>query len=55
MQAAGVGDGEMDDLRNEAQSEMIAALAEAAAAPFPPDDAVFQDVQDIGSPVVDAY
>jgi hypothetical protein len=34
---------------------MIAALAEAAVAPFPADSSVFADVQTVGSPAVEAY
>jgi TPP-dependent pyruvate/acetoin dehydrogenase alpha subunit len=49
--AAGVAVAELDQIAKDAEAEMIAALAAAAAAPFPPDDgSVFADVQDIGSP-----
>ena len=34
---------------------MEAALAAAKAAPWPDDATVFDDVQDIGSPAMEAY
>jgi TPP-dependent pyruvate/acetoin dehydrogenase alpha subunit len=47
---AGVAVADLDRIARDAEAEMIAALAAAAAAPFPPDGSVFADVQDIGSP-----
>ena len=55
LAAAGVRPGELDALRHAAQQEMVAALADAAAAPWPADETVFDDVQDIGSPVREAF
>ncbi|WP_235857856.1 thiamine pyrophosphate-dependent dehydrogenase E1 component subunit alpha [Marimonas lutisalis] len=52
---AGVTEGEMDALRQAAAEEMAAALDAARAAPWPADDSVFADVQDIGSPVEEAF
>ncbi len=34
---------------------MIAALAAATAAPWPADNTVYDDVQDVGSPVQEAF
>ena len=53
--AAGASQTDLDAVHATAQAEMIAVLAEAAMAPFPPDDAVFADVQDVGSPAVEAF
>ena len=53
--AAGVATDRMDQIRADAQTEMIAALAEAAEAPWPGDNTVFDDVQDIGSPAAEAF
>lgn len=55
LQNAGVGLSDLDALHQAAQSEMIDALAHAAAAPWPADDAVFADIQDIGSPAQEAF
>jgi acetoin:2,6-dichlorophenolindophenol oxidoreductase subunit alpha len=52
---AGVSDQAMTDIRGEAQAEMIEALRLAAASPFPDNDKAFLDVQDLGSPAVEAY
>ena len=52
---AGVSDQAMTDIRDEAQAEMIEALRLAAASPFPDDDKAFLDVQDLGSPAMEAY
>jgi len=46
---------ELDGLRDAAQGEMAAALDAARAAPWPADDNVFDDVQDTGSPALEAY
>jgi pyruvate dehydrogenase E1 component alpha subunit len=51
----GLSEEELDAIHAAAQAEMEAALAEAAAAPFPPDDAVFADVQTVGSPAQGAF
>lgn len=51
----GVESAELDSIRSAAQAEMRAALASASSAAWPGDDAVFDDVQDIGSPRVEAY
>ena len=52
---AGISEQALTDIRGEAQAEMIEALRLAAASPFPDDDTVFLDVQDLGSPAVEAY
>lgn len=51
----GVVTSDMDILRSEAQAEMKAALDAARAAPWPKDTSVFDNVQDVGSPVEGAY
>lgn len=55
LAAAGVNAADLDALRDAAQAEMIAVLAEAAAAPFPALASVYDDVQDIGSPAREAF
>ena len=55
LSAAGIPTDRMDKIRADAQAEMIAALAEAAEAPWPRNDTVFDDVQDIGSPAAEAF
>lgn len=55
LAAAGVGAAELDAIRDAAVKEMEAALAAAKAAPWPDDATVFDDVQDIGSPAMEAY
>ncbi|MBX2823150.1 MAG: thiamine pyrophosphate-dependent dehydrogenase E1 component subunit alpha [Gammaproteobacteria bacterium] len=52
---AGVSENELDKLRQDATDEMNSALNAAKAAPWPDDNTVFDDVQDIGSPAVEAY
>jgi len=52
---AGISDQVLAEIRGDAQAEMIEALRLAAASAFPDDDTVFQDVQDVGSPAVEAY
>jgi len=52
---AGIGAANLDALHDAAQSEMIDALATATAAPWPADNTVFADVQDIGSPAQGAF
>ncbi|QBY02665.1 thiamine pyrophosphate-dependent dehydrogenase E1 component subunit alpha [Rhodophyticola sp. CCM32] len=54
LQAAGVAMAELDQIKAKAEAEMQAALSVATAAPFPPDDSVFDEVQDIGSPAEEA-
>ncbi|MEM7190609.1 MAG: thiamine pyrophosphate-dependent dehydrogenase E1 component subunit alpha [Pseudomonadota bacterium] len=55
LSTAGVAASDLDALHQAAQSEMTAALAAAAAAPWPADNSVFDDVQDVGSPSAEAY
>lgn len=52
---SGVAAGDLDADRDAALTEMEAGYAAAKAAPFPPLGAAFDDVQDIGSPHVDAF
>lgn len=51
----GVTAAELDAIHSDAQAEMVQVLAKAAATPFPNDNMAFEDVQDIGSPAVEAY
>lgn len=53
--AAGLSVADLDALRAAARDEMQAALEVAKAAPWPADDTVFDDVQDIGSPAMEAF
>lgn len=53
--AAGVDAGEMDRIKQDAATEMQGALDAAKAAPWPSNDVVFNDVQDIGSPAGEAF
>lgn len=55
LTAAGVTDTEISQAKESADAEMIAALAAATAAPWPADNTVYDDVQDIGSPTVEAF
>ena len=55
LEGAGIGAAEMDAIKTAADQEMIAALAAATDAPWPADGSVFDDVQDIGSPVREAF
>jgi len=55
LATAGVSEDELDAIHIDASAEMIEALRLAAASPFPDDATVFLDVQDIGSPAVEAY
>ena len=55
LAAAGVGADKIAQVKDDADAEMIAALAVATAAPWPGDDTVYDDVQDIGSPVREAF
>ncbi|MEZ5714596.1 MAG: thiamine pyrophosphate-dependent dehydrogenase E1 component subunit alpha [Paracoccaceae bacterium] len=52
---AGVTEAEMDAIHSAAAAEMDAALDAARAAPWPDDNSVFADVQDIGSPAQEAF
>jgi pyruvate dehydrogenase E1 component alpha subunit len=52
---AGVAATELDAITDKAEVEMQAALDAAKAASWPSDDDVFNDVQDIGSPAVEAF
>jgi pyruvate dehydrogenase E1 component alpha subunit len=53
--AAGVSASDIRAVQDAAEAEMIAALAAATAAPWPDDNSVFDDVQDIGSPALEAF
>jgi pyruvate dehydrogenase E1 component alpha subunit len=55
LQAAGLSDADIKSIHENAQNEMIEVLKKAAETPFPADETAFQDVQDIGSPAVEAY
>ena len=55
LAAAGVGADRIAQVKEAADAEMIAALAAATAAPWPADNTVYDDVQDIGSPVREAF
>ena len=55
LRAMGLGQDDLDGIHAQAQDEMVKVLADAAATPFPPDEAAFADVQDIGSPMLEAY
>ncbi len=55
LMAAGVAPADLAHDRAAALAEMEAGYASAKAAPFPPASAAFEDVQDVGSPLVDAF
>ena len=55
LQEAGVAEADLDAVRMTAAAEMQAALDAAKAAPWPADDTVFNDVQDVGSPAQEAF
>lgn len=55
LASAGVSEANLDSVRAAAEAEMRAALDAARAAPWPSDGTVFDDVQDVGSPAVEAY
>ncbi len=55
LEAAGVATSVLDDARSRAANEMAAALDAAKAAPWPADDMLYRDVQDIGSPAMEAF
>jgi pyruvate dehydrogenase E1 component alpha subunit len=48
--AAGMAQADLERIANAARAEMESALTQAKDTPFPPEDTVFADVQDIGSP-----
>lgn len=53
--AAGIPADRLDAIRADAAAEMLSALDAAKTAPFPGNSAVFADVQDIGSPLREAF
>jgi pyruvate dehydrogenase E1 component alpha subunit len=55
LMLAGIDAAALDADRDLAFAEMEEAYASARAAPFPPAAAAFADVQDIGSPLAEAY
>ena len=55
LMATGCAEAELDRMRSEAQAEMTAALEAAKSAHWPADNTVFDDVQDVGSPALEAY
>jgi pyruvate dehydrogenase E1 component alpha subunit len=55
LKEAGVTESEMDAIHQDAADEMTAALDAARAAPWPADETVFADVQDVGSPAREAF
>ena len=55
LRAAGMTEDDIQILHQSAQEEMKNILQEAAGTPFPASDTAFIDVQDIGSPAVEAY
>lgn len=55
LEAVGMSETEIQSLHENAQKEMIDVLKEAAETPFPTNETAFKDVQDIGSPAVEAY
>ena len=55
LAAAGVAAAELTAIDEAATEEMQAALSAAKAAPWPDDNSVFDDVQDIGSPKLEAF
>jgi TPP-dependent pyruvate/acetoin dehydrogenase alpha subunit len=55
LKAAGVAEAAIRTVNEKAHAEMIEALAAATAAPWPADQTVFDDVQDVGSPAREAY
>lgn len=55
LTGAGESAAVLDTIRARATAEMEAALAAAAAAPWPDDGTLYDDVQDIGSPAREAF
>ncbi|TDK48140.1 thiamine pyrophosphate-dependent dehydrogenase E1 component subunit alpha [Antarcticimicrobium luteum] len=52
---AGLSVAELNTVREAARDEMAAALEAARAAPWPDEASVFDDVQDVGSPAMEAF
>ena len=55
LAAVGVAVDEMQAIHDAAQAEMGEALQTAANSPFPDEDMAFKDVQDVGSPAMEAF
>lgn len=55
LSSTGVDEGEMEAIRQASEDEMVAALDAARNAPWPANNSVFADVQDIGSPAKEAF
>ena len=55
LAAVGVAVDEMQAIHDAAQAEMAEALQTAADSPFPDEDMAFKDVQDVGSPSMEAF
>ncbi len=55
LKLAGVEDVELKTIHDQAQNEMVKALADATASPWPKVETVFDDVQDVGSPAQEAF
>lgn len=55
LKSMGMTEDEIAALHTAAQEEMIEVLKQAAATPWPRDETAFIDVQDIGSPAVEAF
>ena len=55
LAAVGVAVDEMQAIHDAAQAEMGEALQTAANSPFPDEDMAFKDVQDVGSPSMEAF
>ena len=55
LAAVGVAADEMQAIHDAAQAEMAGALQMAVDSPFPDEALAFTDVQDVGSPVVEAF
>jgi pyruvate dehydrogenase E1 component alpha subunit len=49
LKAAGVRDAVLTSIEQEAKAEMLAALEEAKAAPWPAPEIAYDDVQDVGA------
>jgi len=55
LRTAGIDEAELAAIRTAAEAEMIEVLRLAADTPFPADATVFHDVQDVGSPIREAF
>ena len=55
LAAVGVAVNEMQAIHDAAQAEMAEALQAAANSPFPDEEMAFKDVQDVGSPAMEAF